>query len=65
MGDDRLSVALGRIERAVARLEALDSRPAAAAPPADGLAAAHEALRGRVEQAIGQIDRLLSNVEAR
>jgi hypothetical protein len=65
MGDDRLSVALGRIERAVARLETMDSRPAPAAPPADGLAAAHEALRGRVEQAIGRIDRLLADAETR
>ena len=53
-----------RIERALARIEAAASRPKpAAAPPIPTTCAqlrdAHQALRAKVEGAIGQIDRLL------
>lgn len=63
MGDQRALDAIGRIERALARIEASASRQPPA-PGADGaelerLKGAHVALRGRVEGAIGQIDRLL------
>ena len=62
MGDDKALAALARIERALARIEAASAR---AAPPADGaLGNAHQALRGKVEQAIAQIDRLLETAEA-
>jgi hypothetical protein len=63
MGDDRVIELIGRIDRALARIEASASRQPAAAPD-DGRAAAleeaHRALRSRVEGAIAQIDRLLA-----
>jgi hypothetical protein len=66
MADERARFALDRIERALARIEAVASRPA---PAANGgelreLQQVHQALRGRVEGAISQIDRLLAE-EAR
>jgi hypothetical protein len=64
MGDDRALTALARIERALARLEAAAGNPAAPAAAGDGaLAEAHQALRGKVERAIAQIDRLLETAE--
>jgi hypothetical protein len=64
MGQERVSQALGRIERAIARIEAAASgggvqRPSAGGAEIDGLREAHEALRGKVQSAIAQIDRLL------
>lgn len=66
MGDDRALAALARIERALARIEAAAERPAAPAEASGdaALAEAHQALRGKVEQAISQIDRLLETAEA-
>jgi len=67
MADPRALDAIGRIERALARIEAAALRPRpAASDPAEleELRSAHLALRGRVEGAIGQIDRLLET-EAR
>ncbi len=67
MGGQRVTEALGRIERALARIESA----ATASPdaPDDGeaerLRAAHRALRGKVETAIAQIDRLLETEGAR
>ena len=65
MADQRALDAINRIERALARIEA-GTRNAA---PADTeklqqVRAAHQALRSRVEGAIGQIDHLLET-EAR
>jgi hypothetical protein len=69
MGQDRVDQAIGRIERALDRLEASAVR----APPLRDmgddrevaeLRRAHHALRGKVESAVAQIDRLLS-AEAR
>jgi hypothetical protein len=55
---------LGRIERALARIEAAAARPAPPPPPSPEpdtrLAAAHARLRGRVEAAISEIDALLA-----
>ena len=66
MADQRALDAIGRIERALARIETASSRAQTAAKNgADGseeldrLRGAHQALRARVEGAIGQIDRLL------
>lgn len=65
MGDQRALDAIGRIERALARIEVSARRqqpaPDGAADSAEleQLKGAHIALRGRVEGAIGQIDRLL------
>jgi hypothetical protein len=67
MGDQRALDAIGRIERALARVEAAAARAQAAqrneaaggSEELDRLRGAHQALRSRVEGAIGQIDRLL------
>ena len=62
MGDARSLDAIARIERALARIEAASRRPApSSSDPAElsTLRDAHQALRARVEGAIGQIDRLL------
>jgi hypothetical protein len=61
MTDERALQAIARIERALARIEAAAGRPRPAAD--DGalreLKQTHQALRGKVEGAISQIDRLL------
>ena len=63
MGADRALQAIGRIERALARIESSAARPRPPEPAhreADArLAAAHAQLRGKVEAAIAQIDELL------
>jgi uncharacterized membrane protein YccC len=62
MSDERALAAAARIERALARIEAAAERqPAAPRPEPElrRLREVHEALRGRVEGAIEQIDRLL------
>jgi len=66
MADQRALDAIGRIERALGRIEAGSTRALALQKSdADGseelerLKGAHIALRSRVEGAIGQIDRLL------
>ena len=68
MPDERAILAISRIERALARIEASAGRTTA--PPADGgeieqLRQAHQALRGRVEGAITHIDQLLASREER
>ena len=60
MGQDRVSAALSRIERAVARLEAAGAHGAAGSgEELDGLRHAHSALREKVAGAVARIDRLL------
>ena len=62
MPDQRTSDALARIDRALARIEsAADQPPPAPADdrPLRDLREVHSALRGKVETAIAQIDRLL------
>ena len=64
MGDARAHDAIARIERALARIEASSRKPmASSSDPAEltALCEAHQALRSRVEGAIGQIDRLLES----
>jgi hypothetical protein len=65
MTDERALRAIQRIEQALARIEAVANKPAA---PRDGnelreLREVHQALRGKVEGAISQIDRLLATAE--
>lgn len=61
MGQDRVEAAIGRIERALARIESAAARGAASADNADGeLREAHEALRGRVRDALTQLDGLIA-----
>ena len=66
MADERALAAIRRIEQALARIEAVSARPRPASDPEElrQLRDVHQALRGRVEGAIGQIDRLLET-EAR
>jgi hypothetical protein len=63
MPDERAIAAIGRIERALARIEAAARR----APPASAnddelleLRQRHQALRDRVQGAVSQIDQLLA-----
>ncbi|HYG48593.1 MAG TPA: hypothetical protein VD846_11725 [Allosphingosinicella sp.] len=66
MGQDRVAQAIGRIESALARIEAAAQRPSAPGPSEDGaLREAHEALRGRVREALAQLDTLIASAEAR
>jgi hypothetical protein len=66
MGQDRVEQAIGRIERALARIEAAAGRSPDSAASADGtLREAHEALRGRVRDALSQLDGLIEAAEAR
>jgi len=56
--------AIGRIERALARLDAVADRPAPPSPPRDDsellrLREAHGTLRSQVESVIAQIDGLI------
>ena len=63
MSDERALAAIDRIEQALARLEAAAERGPAESrqePELRKLREVHEALRGRVEGAIAQIDRLLA-----
>ena len=66
MGQDGTGIALARIERALARIEAASSRPSAPVPASDDGAAeelrrAHQALRARVEGAIADLDDLIAS----
>jgi hypothetical protein len=57
-------MAIGRIERALARIESATARGAESADTADGvLREAHEALRGRVHEALTQLDGLIAAAE--
>ena len=63
MGDDKAAAAISRIERALARIESAAGRPALMPyddPDSQRLREEHQALRGRVEEAISQIDQLLA-----
>ncbi|WP_106639443.1 hypothetical protein [Allosphingosinicella vermicomposti] len=67
MQDERTSVALARIENALSRIETASTRLPASEFDNEELArlrTAHQTLRGRVEQAVSQIDRLLAGQEA-
>jgi hypothetical protein len=64
MTDERTFQAIQRIENALARIEAAASRPAAR-PENElrQLREVHQALRGKVEGAITEIDRLLATAD--
>jgi hypothetical protein len=64
MGDARAHDAIARIERALSRIEASSRKsgtPSTDMAELSELRDAHQALRARVEGAIGQIDRLLES----
>lgn len=66
MGQDRVEQAIGRIESALARIESAAGRASASEASSDGaLRASHEILRGRVREALTQIDGLIEAAEAR
>ncbi|HEX8308230.1 MAG TPA: hypothetical protein VF645_07405 [Allosphingosinicella sp.] len=69
MGQDRVEQAIGRIESALGRIEAAAGRASASGASeasADGaLREAHETLRGRVREALAQLDGLIEAAEAR
>ena len=57
-------MAIGRIERALARIESAAALGSESAVSADGaLRDAHEALRGRVRDALTQLDGLIAAAE--
>ena len=64
MTDERAMKAIDRIERALARIQEASNRQ----PPRDDgelikLREVHQALRGKVEGAISQIDRILATAD--
>ena len=66
MPDERAILALSRIERALARIETAAGRPGPAAgnggdEELQELRQRHQALRGKIEGAISQIDRMLDS----
>jgi hypothetical protein len=68
MSDDRLITAIGRLERALSRIEAKGTAPARA--PAvesrtDDLEQRHQRLRARTQDAIERLDRLLGEPRSR
>ncbi|HEX8124845.1 MAG TPA: hypothetical protein VF548_04615 [Allosphingosinicella sp.] len=66
MGQDRVVQAIGRIESALARIEAAAGRSPAREASSDGaLREAHETLRGRVREALAELDGLIEAAEAR
>lgn len=66
MGQDRVERAIGRIESALARIESAAGRASASGASSDGaLREAHESLRGRVREALTQLDGLIEAAEAR
>ena len=61
MDNERIILAIGRIERALSRIEAAKSVGKAAADPA--LEQRHAALKGEMKQAIETIDGLIAKQE--
>lgn len=66
MNDQRAHQAIERIERALARIEAAASKTPPVTDEAElrELREVHQALRGNVEGAISQLDRLLATADA-
>jgi hypothetical protein len=65
MGQDRAGMAIARMERAMARIEAAATHPSAAPAAsdsaADELRRAHHMLRSKVEGAIAELDGLIAS----
>ena len=62
MPHDRMMQAIGRIERALGRLENVKPRAAEPSAADPDLALRHEKLQAEARAAIGEIDRLLTEV---
>ena len=67
MADQRALDAVARIERALARIEAVATRPAPAGESEDhrALRDRHDAMRSRVTGALAQLDALIASGERR
>jgi hypothetical protein len=63
MPQDRLMQAIGRMERAVSRLENVDLSPSVSSTEPSDLAQRHERLKAEARAAISEIDGLLSGLE--
>lgn len=59
MSDERASHAIDRIEQALARIEAVSTSALARREEFAELKQRHQSLRGRIEGAIAEIDRML------
>jgi hypothetical protein len=59
MAEQRLIVAIGRIERALSRIEQMPTRPASGTADTE-LALRHEKLKSETRSAIADIDRILA-----
>jgi hypothetical protein len=64
MPQDRLMQAIGRMERALSRLENIDLRPLSGGTEPSDLAQRHERLKSETRAAISEIDGLLSGLES-
>jgi hypothetical protein len=64
MPQDKLMQAIGRMERALSRLESVDHSPAASSAESSDLAQRHEQLKAETRAAISEIDGLLSGLES-
>lgn len=69
MADDRIIVAIERIERALGRLERIAAAPAPAPPPIaahpdhQALAKRHEQLRSQAESTLSMLDMLIDGID--
>jgi hypothetical protein len=64
MPQDRLMQAIGRMERALSRLENIDLRPSPGGADPSDLAQRHERLKSETRAAISEIDGLVSSMES-
>jgi hypothetical protein len=64
MSQDRMMQAIGRIERALARLEKIDVAHPPATPESGDLQRRYEKLRAETQAAIGAMDSLLNGGKA-
>lgn len=63
MAQDRLMQAIGRMERALTRIEAIDLSPSENSGHDPALAQRHEQLKAETRAAVSEIDRLLAGME--
>jgi hypothetical protein len=64
MPHDRMMQAIGRIERALSRLEHIDLRPNSSDSESSDLAQRHERLKAETRAVLGEIDGLLAGMES-
>ncbi len=63
MPEDRMMQAIGRIERSLARLEKVELAASKQSAEPSDLQLRHDKLRQETQSAIGDLDRLLSQVK--